>query len=75
MELSGFDNDYDIYQWIIFQTLSNYQCTYSPSPSRYIPTLIILQKNYVHHFLYSPVEEALNNICTTDLSYYYKSGL
>lgn len=74
MELSGFDNDYNIYQWIIFQTLSNYQCTYSPSPSRYIPTLIILQKNYTI-FFYSPVEEALNNICTTDLSYYYKSGL
>lgn len=51
MELSGFDNDYDIYQWIIFQTLSNYQCTYSPSPSRYIPTLIILQKNYAIFFI------------------------
>lgn len=51
MELSGFDNDYDIYQWIIFQTLSNYKCTYSPSPSRYIPTLIILQKNYTIFFI------------------------
>lgn len=49
MELSGFDNDYDV--WIIFLTLSNYQYTYSPSPSRYIPTLIILQKNYTIFFI------------------------
>lgn len=49
MEESNFDNDCD--RWIIFQTLSNYQSTYSPSPSRYISTLIILQKNYTIFFI------------------------